>query len=138
MAPSPPEHQVLYIEDHEDTVEMVSLMLQARGFQITARRTAEDALKAAAEQSFDLYLIDSWLPDGWGVDLCKKIREFDSHTPIVFYTAAAFEGDRDVALKAGAQAYLIKPTDSLDLADSLSRLIHQNGDGFDGGPDENR
>lgn len=88
MAKTPNNHRILYVEDHEDTIEMVSLILEGSGFHITARGSVEAGLAAIAEQSFDLYLLDSWLPDGWGVDLCKKIREFDPHTPIVFYSAA--------------------------------------------------
>ena len=125
-------HRVLYIEDHADTVEMVTLMLEAGGFEVLSRSTIEAGLKAASEEKFDIYLLDLWLPDGSGMDLCKKIREFDDETPIAFYSAAAFEVDRDAALEGGAQAYLIKPTDSPDLCASLSRLIKVDGDNDDG------
>lgn len=119
-------HRVLYVDDHADTVEMVILMLEAGGFEVLARSNIEDGLKAAAAENFDLYLLDVWLPDGSGLDLCKKIREFDSRTPVVFYSAAAFAGDRQAALESGGQAYLIKPTDSPDLCSRLSQLLIQN------------
>jgi DNA-binding response OmpR family regulator len=123
----PPKHRVLYIEDHADTVEMVTLMLQGAGFDVQACSTLEAGLEAASEHKFDLYLLDVWLPDGSGMDLCKKIREFDAKTPIVFYSAAAYDGDKDAALESGAQAYLIKPTDSLNLCESLFRVLGRDG-----------
>lgn len=132
MVRPPQNHRVLYVEDHADTVEMVTLMLEAGGFEVLSRSTIEAGLKAALEEKFDIYLLDLWLPDGSGTDLCKKIREFDDKTPIAFYSAAALDVDRDAALEGGAQAYLIKPTDSLDLCASLSRLIKVDGDNHDG------
>ena len=71
----------------------------------------EEALKLAREQHFDLYILDSWLPDGKGVELCKRLREFDRRTPIMFLSAAAYETDKQAAIDSGAQCYLIKPVD---------------------------
>lgn len=124
-------HRVLYVEDHADTVEMVTLLLSARGFEVLSRSTIAEGLKAAAAQDFDLYLIDLWLPDGSGLDLCRKLREFDTQTPIVFYSAAAYEDDREAALGSGAQAYLIKPTDSTNLYATLFQLLNQYGQSRD-------
>lgn len=122
----PPKHRVLYIEDHADTLEVVTLMLVGGGFDVQSCSTLEAGLKAAAEQKFDLYLVDVWLPDGSGMDLCKKIREFDVKTPIVFYSAAAYDRDKKAALESGAQAYLIKPTDSPTLCESLFRVLRRD------------
>ena len=132
----PPKNpRVLYVEDHNDTIEMVTLMLQGAGFQVTSRSTVEAALQIIAEQTFDLYLLDSWLPDGSGLDLCKEIRESDPHTPIVFYSAAAYESDHQKALKNGAHAYLTKPADSVELCERLTKLIADGKDGSDGDGD---
>jgi DNA-binding response OmpR family regulator len=98
---------------------------------VLSRSTIEAGLKAASEEKFDIYLLDLWLPDGSGMDLCKKIRQFDDKTPIAFYSAAALAVDRDAALQSGAQAYLVKPTDSPDLCASLCRLIEVDGENPD-------
>lgn len=123
MENSHSNHRVLYVDDHADTVEMVTLMLEAGGFEVLSRSNFKDGLKAAFDQEFDLYQLDLWLPDGFGLDLCKKIREFDVKTPVVFYSAAAYEGDKEAALDSGGQAYLIKPTDSPDLCATLFQLL---------------
>jgi two-component system, OmpR family, response regulator RegX3 len=81
------------------------------------------ALHLVQLQEFDLFLLDSWLPDGSGIDLCKGIRQLDSQTPILFYSAAAYEADKAIALGAGAQGYLTKPARLSELCDLVSTLI---------------
>src|ERR1051325_5224497 len=97
--------RVLYIEDHDDTRELVTLVLEQRSFEVVTGSTIQSGVALAESQDFALYLLDSWLPDGSGLDLCKQIRAFDPVTPILFYSAAAYEIDRDLAIKSGAQAY---------------------------------
>ena len=94
--------RLLYIEDHEDTRELVTLVLEQRHYEVVTGSTLETGVALARSQQFDLYLLDSWLPDGSGLDLCRRIREFDKVTPILFYSAAAYEIDRDLALRCGA------------------------------------
>jgi two-component system OmpR family response regulator len=115
--------RVLYIEDHDDTRELVTLVLEQRRYEVVCGSSIESGVELAASQQFDLYLLDSWLPDGSGLDLCRQIREFDKTTPIVFYSAAAFEIDREEALGCGAQAYLVKPSQPSELCRVVSALI---------------
>jgi DNA-binding response OmpR family regulator len=117
--------RILYIEDHDDTRELVSLVLGQSGFDVITGSTIEAGVKLAGAKTFDLYLLDSWLPDGSGLDLCKRIREFDQHTPILFYSAAAYEADREMALESGAQAYLVKPSHTAELCALVSSLIEE-------------
>src|SRR6267142_1624219 len=125
------KHRIMYVEDHEDTCELITLVLQQRNFEVTTESTIEKGVRLAREQNFDLYLLDSWLADGSGLDLCKKIREFDRITPILFYSAAAYEVDRDMALNCGAQAYLIKPSHTWELCDLVCSLIDHGRNGHD-------
>jgi DNA-binding response OmpR family regulator len=131
-----PKKHILYIEDHEDTRELISFVLKQREFEVTTSSTIANGVRLACENKYDLYLLDSWLPDGSGLDLCRQIREFDGHTPILFYSAAAFEIDRELALNSGAQGYLTKPTQNTELCELVSRLINRgsNGNGGSNGP----
>lgn len=118
--------RVLYIEDHDDTRELVTLVLEQRCVEVITGSTIETGIELANSQSFDLYLLDSWLPDGSGLELCRKIREFDSATPILFYSAAAYEIDRAQAIKCGAQAYLIKPSQPSELCNLVCSMIESH------------
>lgn len=115
--------RVLYVEDHQDTLEMVSLVLRKNEFEVTTANTLKAGTELARHQHFDIYLIDLWLPDGVGVDLARSIRELDRATPIVFFSAAAYDQDRAEAFEAGAQAYVTKPTVPSELCSLLSNLI---------------
>ena len=115
--------RVLYIEDHEDTRELVTLVLEQKSIEVVTGSTIKSGVALAGSEEFDLYLLDSWLPDGSGLELCRKIREFDKATPIVFYSAAAYEMDRTEAIKCGAQAYLIKPSHPSELCNLVTSLI---------------
>ena len=117
------QHHILYIEDHDDTRELVTLVLADNNFRVTTGSTFADALELAQEHQFDLYMLDSWLPDGSGIDLCKRLREFDPGTPILFVSGAPYEADKERALNSGAQGYMIKPADLDELCSEVSKLI---------------
>jgi len=118
--------RVLYIEDHEDTRELVTLVLEQKSYEVVTGATIASGVALAVSQEFDLYLLDSWLPDGSGLDLCKQIRKFDKATPILFYSAAAYEADRELALDSGAQAYLVKPSHPSELCSLVTSLIESH------------
>jgi CheY-like chemotaxis protein len=107
--------RILYVEDHEDTREMVAVMMRMWGYRMTVASTLAEGLRLAREGSYDLYLFDGKLPDGSGVELCKQVREFDNQTPIIFYSASAFDVNKEQATAAGAQGYLPKPADPVEL-----------------------
>jgi DNA-binding response OmpR family regulator len=114
---------ILYLEDHEDTVELVTLVLTRHNYNVVAAKNYDDALRLAQTRSFDLYLIDSWVMGGSGIELCKKLRKTDRLTPILFYSAAAYESDKEEAFAAGADGYLLKPALTDQLVREVSRLI---------------
>ena len=118
--------RVLYIEDHEDTRELVTLVLEQKRLEVVTVSTIKSGVEHAGSQQFVLYLLDSWLPDGSGLELCRQIREFDKATPILFYSAAAYEMDRAEAIKSGAQAYLIKPSHPSELCSLVTSLIQSH------------
>ena len=115
--------RILYIEDHDDTRELVTLLLAQKSYEVITGSTIASGVALAGAEKFDLYLLDSWLPDGSGLELCKRIRQFDKTTPILFYSAAAYAADSELALKCGAQAYLVKPSQPTELCDLVTNLI---------------
>jgi len=114
---------ILYLEDHEDTRDLVRLVLEYQNYDVATTATVASGLTLARSRHFDLYLLDSRLPDGSGLDFCRELRGFDSLTPILFYSAAAYELDKQSALACGAQGYLTKPTPSEDLCALVKSLI---------------
>jgi len=112
--------RILFVEDDKDNWEMLALNLKEHSL-ICASNFAE-GLRLARQGYFDLYILDNWLPDGFGVELCRCIRAFDPNTPVLFYSAAAYPHDMRAAFSAGAQAYLTKPVNSDELTRAVARL----------------
>src|SRR5690349_18187718 len=107
----PPKGRILCTEDDADARDLIILILKNDDYEVICAEDAKHALALAKAQKFDLYLVDNWLPDISGKDLTEKIRQFDTETPILFYSAAGYEADKNNAFRAGAQAYLVKPAD---------------------------
>jgi DNA-binding response OmpR family regulator len=122
--------QILYAEDDADTRDLVSYLLTQSNYRVTVVADEDNALRLAQTNEFDLYMIDNWMPGGSGIDLCKKLREFDSHTPILFYSGAVYDRDKQEAFSSGAQGYLTKPVANEELLNEVIRLISEakNGD----------
>jgi len=118
-----PTGLVLYIEDDEDTRELVTYVLAEINYRVIGAANGDEALMLTRTNDFDLYVIDNWMSGGSGIDLCKKLREFDTRTPILFYSGAAFESDKQQAFAAGAQGYLIKPAGPNHLISEVIRIV---------------
>lgn len=100
---------VLYAEDNEDSGFMLMTLLALSDIDVLLARSVREAFQSALVRRFDLYLLDSRFHDGSGYELCRQLRAISPQTPIVFYSGEAYEADRQKALTAGADAYLIKP-----------------------------
>jgi DNA-binding response OmpR family regulator len=113
--------RILIVEDHEDAWEIAAFVLDE--YALFYARDFNEGLRLAQCGYFDLYILDNWLPDGNGIDLCRRIREFDPNTPVLFYSACAYAYDLQEAYSAGAQEYFIKPVSFAKLTEAVSRLI---------------
>lgn len=100
---------VLYAEDNEESGYMLSTLLGFSDIDVSLARNIAEAYNAAQKRHFDLYLLDSRFPDGNGFELCRRLREFNPQTPIVFYSGDAHATDKQKGLEAGANAYIFKP-----------------------------
>jgi CheY-like chemotaxis protein len=103
------KRRILCVDDNEDNCFMLTNLLGREGYETESVESIEQALEFARNDSFNLYVLDSWFSEGSGTDLCQQIREFDPQTPIIFYSGAVYESDRQEALQAGANAFVAKP-----------------------------
>jgi CheY-like chemotaxis protein len=115
--------RILYTEDDLDCRNMVVFTLEQSGYEVICVDSGEKALSLAQREHFDLFLVDNWMPGLTGPELTRHIREFNQTTPILFYSGAAYEDDKQAALDAGAQGYLVKPIGIDSLIGEVDRLI---------------
>ncbi|HKR59683.1 MAG TPA: response regulator [Pyrinomonadaceae bacterium] len=101
----PGRKRILYVEDHQDTGELVATLLCDHEVVVVGNK-AEGQMRATLER-FDLYIFDYNLPDGTGIELCLFIRTYDHQTPIVLCTASTSLTELQVTA-AGAQYFIKK------------------------------
>ena len=119
--PQPPK-RVLCVEDNEDICFMLTAILGQAGYDTASADGPGEALSAAGREHFDLFILDTMLGEGSGLDLCRALRASHPDTPVVFYSAAAFDSDREAALSAGACAYVTKPGTE-ELVEAVRRAL---------------
>lgn len=103
---------------------MMKVLLGSYGYEPVIASSVADALNSARSGELALCILDHWLTESSGVELCRQIRAFDSQMPIMFYSGAAYATDIKKGLDAGAQAYLVKP-DFDHLKPTIDRLIFE-------------
>lgn len=123
--PQPP-NRVLCVEDNEDICFMLTTILGRAGYNVSAAANPAEALRAVGREHFDLFILDTWFGGESGVELCRSLRAAHPDTPVVFYSAAAYDSDREAALRAGAFAYVTKPGTE-ELVEALRRALNAGG-----------
>ena len=112
---------ILCVEDDRDTCELLGVLFP--NYDIVFAHTVSEGFRLFESRHFDLCILDNWLPDGSGIELCSKIRALDKGVPIVFASGAGFKADIQKALDAGANEYLVKPYEPEKLRQIVKNLI---------------
>jgi DNA-binding response OmpR family regulator len=118
--------RILCTEDDADTRDLLIHTLTIAGYDVSCTDSAHTAIDRLKSEKFDLCVMDNWMPGTSGEDLCKKIREFDDTTPVLFYSGAAYPADKERARAAGAQGYLVKPVMADQLLAEVGRIISES------------
>ena len=116
-------HHILIVEDDRESCELLRHVLPE--WNLTISHTIAGAVSNYLERHFDLVMLDNWLPDGSGIELCRELRSRFPDTPIVFMSAAAQESTIEEAISAGANRYFVKPFDPEELRDIVKELLEK-------------
>lgn len=119
--------RVLVVEDSTDARDLLERSLHDAGFRVVSAGRAATALEYAADQEFDVIVLDVMLPDGDGFEICRSLRESGIRTPILFLTARSDVEDRVRGLDAGGDDYLRKPFALTELHARLRALGRRQG-----------
>jgi len=122
---SKPRPRVLCVDDDEDSRQMLVALLKLAFIDAKAVGTAAQALSLIQAEHFDLYMLDGWLPEIDGFELCRRMRALDPHIPILFFSGAAYETDKTRGIEAGADDYVIKPNIS-ELVRSIKQFMSRH------------
>jgi two-component system KDP operon response regulator KdpE len=122
--------RVLVCDDEHQILRALRVVLREAGFEVVEAATAEEALDRAAVRPPQAAIIDLVLPDGDGVEVCRRLREW-SAMPIIVLSALGDEDEKVRALEAGADDYVTKPFGPRELVARLHAALRRAGAGLD-------
>lgn len=120
---------ILVVDDEKELADIIEVYLTNDGYTVHKFYTGREALKCIEDTKLDLAILDVFLPDVDGFQICKKIRE-RFYYPIIMLTARADDGDKILGLTMGADDYITKPFNPLEVTarvkTQLRRYMHYN------------
>jgi two-component system, OmpR family, response regulator MprA len=123
------KEKILIVEDDEEIVNILERWLALEGYQVLSAADGITGVQMAAEQDFDLVILDLMLPGKDGLDVCREIRQggdLQSEVPILMLTARDRVPDRVSGLDSGADDYLTKPFDPNELMARIRALLRRS------------
>ena len=119
------QKRILLIEDDTTLVFTLSDRLVSEGYRVEAFSDGAQGLEAALHEQFDGIVLDIMLPTMNGLDICRELRKNNVFTPILMLTARGQVTDKVVGLKLGADDYLTKPFDTMELLARIEALLRR-------------
>ena len=117
--------RILLVEDEPGLVLTLTDRLTKEGFDVESARDGETGLQKATTESFDLVVLDVMLPKKNGFDVCRDLRQQGTQTPVIMLTARGQVVDKVVGLKLGADDYLTKPFEMIELLARIEALLRR-------------
>ena len=117
--------RILLVEDEEDLRMTLTDRLKAEGYELDSAADGETGLRKAVEGAYDLVVLDVMLPKKNGYDVCRDIRKAGIATPIIMLTARGQLVDKVLGLKIGADDYVTKPFEVLELLARIEAQIRR-------------
>lgn len=130
--------RVLLVEDEEGLVLTLTDRLKSEGFEVVSATDGNSGFDLATSENFDLVILDVMLPKKNGYDICRDLRQKGFSTPVLMLTAKGETIDKVLGLKLGADDYLTKPFEMIELLARVEALMRRspvqqtNGNGLDG------
>ena len=118
-------YQVLVVDDEKLIVKGIKFSLEQDGMVVTAAYDGEEALKLIQANTFDLVVLDVMLPKMDGLEVCQQVREF-SQIPIIMVTAKGEDIDKIMGLEYGADDYITKPFNILELKARIKAILRRS------------
>lgn len=116
--------KVLVVDDEKLIVKGIRFSLEQDGMDVDCAYDGEEALKRAEENHYDMILLDVMLPKMNGFEVCQRIREF-SRVPIIMLTARSDDMDKILGLEYGADDYITKPFNILEVKARIKAIIRR-------------
>jgi two-component system alkaline phosphatase synthesis response regulator PhoP len=120
------QRRILLVEDEESLILTLRDRLVSEGYDTSVAMDGDTAVETATKKSFDCILLDVALPKKNGFDVCREIRQRGVHTPVLMLTARGQVIDRVLGLKLGADDYVTKPFEMVELLARIEALLRRS------------
>jgi len=117
--------KVLVVDDEKLIVKGIRFSLEQDGMEVDCAYDGEEAIEKAKETEYDIILLDVMLPKFNGMEVCQQIREF-SNVPIIMLTAKSDDMDKILGLEYGADDYITKPFNILEVKARIKAIIRRS------------
>ena len=117
--------RVLVVDDEKLIVKGIRFSLEQDGYEVTCAYDGEEAVQYAKQTEFDIILLDLMLPKLSGLEVCQQIREFSS-VPIIMLTAKGEDMDKILGLEYGADDYITKPFNILEVKARIKAILRRS------------
>jgi two-component system alkaline phosphatase synthesis response regulator PhoP len=117
--------RILLVEDEPGLVMTLTDRLSSEGYVVETAGDGDTGLSRASGESFDLIVLDVMLPRRNGFDVCRDLRQRSNRTPVIMLTARSQIVDKVIGLKLGADDYLAKPFEMLELLARVEALLRR-------------
>lgn len=118
--------KILLVEDEEGLILTLTDRLKSEGFEVVSASDGEEGLATALGENFDLIILDVMLPRKNGLDVCRDLRQKNVATPVLMLTAKGETIDKVLGLKLGADDYLTKPFEVIELLARVEALLRRS------------
>ena len=118
--------KILVVDDEQVLVKGIKFNLEHEGYQVEVGYDGEQAVEMARDGRFDLILLDLMMPKIDGLQACMRIREF-SNVPVIMLTAKGEDADKIMGFECGADDYITKPFNILELKARVRALLRRSG-----------
>ena len=118
--------KILVVDDERVMVKGIKFNLENEGYQVETGSDGEEAVEKARAGQFDLIILDLMMPKIDGLQACMKIREF-SNVPVIMLTAKSEDADKIIGFECGADDYITKPFNILELKARIRALLRRAG-----------
>ena len=118
--------KILVVDDEQVLVKGIKFNLEHEGYQVEVGYDGEQAVELAREGKFDLVILDLMMPKVDGLQACMRIREF-SNVPVIMLTAKGEDTDKIMGFECGADDYITKPFNILELKARVRALLRRAG-----------
>ena len=121
------KNRILLIDDHQTVFRLLEAIVRIKGYTLLYAESGQKGIVMARQELPDLILLDVMMPDIDGVKVCQYLKENEEtkEIPVMFLTARGSDGDLELGRKAGADGFMTKPFQTIEVLKQIELLLVQ-------------